>query len=303
MARKSLGSVDWVRVGGECPLNGCVSVVVPARNEESHIEACIRSIRVTLAEGGVQNSEIVVVDDASTDLTSEIAIASGARVIRHREQRGVLSAWASGMGATRGELVLFVDADCLVSEDAFSALRDSLRDARVGVACGRSEPFGRRSATLIHSAGEFSSNLLHSVKSDLVDHAFLPIGRLMLLRREAWNVEREDQFPCDWIVGLGALLKGWGVVYVPSAVVMYAAPASVGESYSDWLRTRKVGKKGAPSFTSIPRLYLLVKGLRVVVAHPASFCAWLLVRCFHYARYLTQPTSGTVDWSRWGRHQ
>lgn len=93
-----------------------VAAVIPAKDEADRIAATIASIQ------GVQGVEIVVVvDDGSTDQTSEIATAAGAIVVRHPRNRGKAAAMATGArrvgqedvidGRETGRPLLFVDAD------------------------------------------------------------------------------------------------------------------------------------------------------------------------------------------------
>lgn len=83
-----------------------VSVVIPAYNESRQIENVIKT-----AEGCHLISEVIVVDDGSTDKTAEIAIAVKAKVIRFEINRGKGAAMERGMKIAKGEIVLFLDAD------------------------------------------------------------------------------------------------------------------------------------------------------------------------------------------------
>jgi glycosyltransferase involved in cell wall biosynthesis len=89
-----------------------VSVIVPARNEETCLGACLESL---VAQTGV-NFEIIVVDDASTDRTHEIAQSfPSVRVIDGNPPpagwTGKNNAMAAGAKGARGEWLLFTDAD------------------------------------------------------------------------------------------------------------------------------------------------------------------------------------------------
>ncbi len=89
-----------------------MSVIVPARNEEACLGACLDSL---LAQTGVK-LEVIVVDDQSTDRTREIAAARAAvRVIEAGPLApgcsGKCNAAQSGADAARGEWLLFTDAD------------------------------------------------------------------------------------------------------------------------------------------------------------------------------------------------
>lgn len=87
-----------------------LSVVLPAYNEEKSVGPVIREIRQAL--GDWQGAwEIVVVDDASTDATAELAREEGVHVISRVENGGSGSACKIGLVAARGDLAALMDAD------------------------------------------------------------------------------------------------------------------------------------------------------------------------------------------------
>ncbi len=89
-----------------------VSVIVPARNEEASLAACLESL---VAQSGV-SLEIIVVDDGSTDRTREIAQSFPAvQVLESKPLRpgwsGKNNALVSGIKKAHGQWLLFTDAD------------------------------------------------------------------------------------------------------------------------------------------------------------------------------------------------
>ena len=105
-----------------------MSVIVPARNEEACLGACLDSL---LAQTGV-DFEIIVVDDHSTDGTRTIAASrSGMRVIEAGPLgegcSGKCNAAQSGADVAGGEWLLFTDADTVHLP---GSLERSLREAR-----------------------------------------------------------------------------------------------------------------------------------------------------------------------------
>ena len=84
-----------------------VSVVIPARNAEPTLARALVSAR----NQTVAPLEIVVVDDASTDATSEIASAYGAHVVRLTKRGGAAAARNAGIAAAQGRWIAFLDAD------------------------------------------------------------------------------------------------------------------------------------------------------------------------------------------------
>ncbi|HKW16791.1 MAG TPA: glycosyltransferase family 2 protein [Terriglobales bacterium] len=92
--------------------NPVVSVIVPARNEEACLAACLESL---VGQTGI-NYEIIVVDDASTDRTGEIARSfSGLEVIEAgplpENWTGKNHAMSAGAKIAKGKWLLFTDAD------------------------------------------------------------------------------------------------------------------------------------------------------------------------------------------------
>jgi len=86
-----------------------ISFVVPAHNEELWIGKCLASIRTTMESLDVLY-EVIVVDDASTDLTPRIAEQMGVRTVRV-EHRKISAVRNAGARAACGEVLFFVDAD------------------------------------------------------------------------------------------------------------------------------------------------------------------------------------------------
>ena len=110
-----------------------ISIIVPAHNEERWICKCLTSIRSAM-ESVDEPHEVIVVDDASTDLTPRIAEQMGARTIRvdHRKISAVRNVGASAAG---GEVFFFVDADTQINPQAVSAGLEILRSGAAGGGC------------------------------------------------------------------------------------------------------------------------------------------------------------------------
>jgi glucosyl-3-phosphoglycerate synthase len=98
--------------------NQSVSVVLPALNEEETVGDIVAVIRHDLMQQVPLVDEIVVVDSGSTDRTSEVAAAAGARVV-HRDDILPRVPAVPGKGevlwrsllVTSGDIVCFIDAD------------------------------------------------------------------------------------------------------------------------------------------------------------------------------------------------
>jgi glycosyltransferase involved in cell wall biosynthesis len=92
-----------------------LSVVIPALNEESGIEAVVQrvlDIRPTLSSYGIAGPEVIVVDDGSRDRTADIVSSmNGVRLVRHTVNRGYGAALKTGFNSATGNLLSFLDAD------------------------------------------------------------------------------------------------------------------------------------------------------------------------------------------------
>src|SRR6266536_439896 len=90
-----------------------ISFIVPAYNEEHELSDTLAAIHAA-ASGAALPYEIIVVDDASTDATPEIASRAGAKVIRINRRQIAASRNAGGRAA-QGEYLFFVDADTRIN--------------------------------------------------------------------------------------------------------------------------------------------------------------------------------------------
>lgn len=117
-----------------------LSVVIPAYNEERGIAQIIErtlSIRPRLREVGVDDMELLVVDDGSRDRTAEIAARySGVRLIRHTANQGYGAALKTGFNHARGNLLGFLDADGTYPPEYFPELCQVALEENVDLVIG-----------------------------------------------------------------------------------------------------------------------------------------------------------------------
>lgn len=102
-----------------------ISIIIPARNEEKRIEKLLRSIpkeEILL--------EVLVVDDNSTDNTESISKKHGARVLKvkdfYYEKEGKSIACYIGAINSKGEYLLFLDADVFFENPAFNYILENI---------------------------------------------------------------------------------------------------------------------------------------------------------------------------------
>lgn len=114
-----------------------LSIIIPAYNEEATLAEIIQRVRAT-----GRATEIIVVDDGSTDRTPQIlaelaeAGQPPLRVLHHQTNRGKGAAMRTGLAAVTGEVVLVQDADLEYDPADYPALLAPFADPGVEVVYG-----------------------------------------------------------------------------------------------------------------------------------------------------------------------
>ena len=115
------------------------SVIIPCRNGERVVGEAVRS---ALAQSEPP-LEVLVVDDASADGTSEAARSAGARVLRTEARRNAGGARNIGIEASSGDVLAFLDADVSAPPDWLARVAAALERHPDAVAVGGSVRSGR----------------------------------------------------------------------------------------------------------------------------------------------------------------
>lgn len=110
-----------------------VTLVIPGRNAGSVVRQCLDSVVPLLQRGEL--TEIIFVDDASTDATPQIAAEYPVTLLRG-PGAGPGAARNIGWRAAATPLIWFIDADCVAEPDALQLLRGHLTTDRVAAAGG-----------------------------------------------------------------------------------------------------------------------------------------------------------------------
>ncbi|MCX6713795.1 MAG: glycosyltransferase family 2 protein, partial [Candidatus Vogelbacteria bacterium] len=90
-----------------------LSFVIPAYNEEAYIGRCLEAIAEAI-EGKDYDLEVIVVNNASTDKTEEVAGSYNGVIVVNEPNKGLVRARQAGFVATTGDLIANIDADTVL---------------------------------------------------------------------------------------------------------------------------------------------------------------------------------------------
>jgi glycosyltransferase involved in cell wall biosynthesis len=100
-----------------------LSVIIPNRNGAATIEQCLAAVFASVHD----DFEVIVVDDCSTDNSVELILKYPCRLLRLPRHSGASQARNTGAREARGEIIFFLDADCLPGPETFTIAEKSSR--------------------------------------------------------------------------------------------------------------------------------------------------------------------------------
>ena len=218
-----------------------LSFVLPAYNEERLLGATLDAIHAAAHELGIAY-EVVVADDASTDATATIAAAGGARVVT-AEHRKISATRNSGARASRGERLIFVDADTLVTATVVRAALAAMDAGAVG---------GGVQVDFDANAPRWGHVLIRAVVAfmRLFDWA---AGCFVFCTREAFDAVGgfdERQFSAEEIVLSRALKRRGRMVILRESVTTSSRKF---DFHSPWQTLRMIVRMGLRGFSATRR--------------------------------------------------
>lgn len=253
-----------------------IAIVIPAHNEASAIGAVLEEL---LARKPAGVTEVLVVDDGSTDGTGEVVEKLGVRVIRHKANRGYGASLKTGIRAATARYVLTMDAD------GQHRLEDVERLCAMVAAGGVEEcVIGHRTA-LVHSPlwrmpGKW---FLRRLAQFLVQRQIPDLNSgLRLIRRD---IARQylsicpQGFSFSTTITMALMSRGYDVEFVPIEVKPRVGKSTVS------VRT------GLSTILLVIRLATLFNPLRIFL--PASFLCFLAGIAWG-ARYVVNGQGVTV---------
>jgi glycosyltransferase involved in cell wall biosynthesis len=164
---------------------GNLSIVIPALNEAGNIKPVIESIPTERLTQLGWVTEVIVVDNGSTDGTGQIALGLGAKVV-YQAQRGYGNAYRAGFEAAGGDVIATGDADCTYPFDMLPDLLELLdRDDIEFLTTDRLHPTNRDAMKSSHFIG---NHVLSLVSRVLFRHGFRDSqSGMWVFRRYVWS--------------------------------------------------------------------------------------------------------------------
>jgi len=198
------------------------SIIIPTFNGSKRIGRCLEALLSQTAE---QNVEIIVVNDGSTDNTSDVVSRySGIRLIS-QANAGPAAARNRGAQEAKGEILLFTDDDCVPTPDWLCAMLAPFEDAQVVGAKGVYRTHQKRmAARFVQIEYEDRYHLMAGLDSiDFVDTYSAAFRRERFMEMSGYDtsflVAAED---IDLSYRMSA--RGWKMKFIPSAIVYHTHP-------------------------------------------------------------------------------
>jgi glycosyltransferase involved in cell wall biosynthesis len=203
-----------------------ISIIIPAYNEAKAIGPVVERLKKDRS-----NDEILVIDDASTDQTAQLAEVAGARVIRHQFNLGYGGALKTGIRHAKHETLMFFDADDQHDAKDIQPIVDALKTSDMAVGA---RPKG--SGALYRRSGKW---ILHKVANYLVGHQIPDLNSgLRAIKRELgfqFLHLLPNGFSFTTTITLAMLRSGYQVAYVPIQIKERIGKSTL--SLKDFFRT------------------------------------------------------------------
>lgn len=173
------------------PAPPTVSIVIPAYNEQDTIKACV----LAALDQTVPASEIIVVDNKSTDDTAQVVRALQATFpeapiiyVQQNEQQGLIPTRNFGLDRAQGDVIGRIDADSVLEPTWVEEVQKAFADPKVAACTGPVIYYDMPLRRFGHIADDAIRRAMIVITRDY----HLLFGSNMALRASAWQVIRSE---------------------------------------------------------------------------------------------------------------
>ena len=248
-----------------------LTLVIPAYNEERHLEDKIANVREL--DYPRDRLHVVIVSDGSTDRTNDILAGvhdSNIETVVRPARSGKWAAVNEGVRRARHELLVMSDAATLFQPNALRQLVRHFRDPRVGVVCGALRFRGGDEFKQTEGVYWRYETVLRLMEARL-GATLTASGAIYALRRECFRPLTADDVIDDFVVPMRARKLGFGVVFDPEAEATEFAGDTVKDEF-----TRRV-RLAVGSFRALRELSQVPMGAMASLSFFShKFLRWVL---------------------------
>lgn len=195
-----------------------LSVIIPVYNVEKYVQDCLESVeRQTL-----DNIEVIVVDDGSTDNSGKIAkeICERNPNFRyiHKDNGGLMSAWVHGVKESTGDYIGFVDSDDKVRPEMFEVLLEIAKSNSADIVfCDYVDDSGK-----LYDTKALTPGLYEDEKLDRIRGHIFPVPGRFVISNARWNKLFKRNLIIDNLRYTECLSRTFEDRYIVPAAIMTA---------------------------------------------------------------------------------
>lgn len=237
-----------------------VSILVPAYNEESHVEKKI--LNILEQDYPKEKMEILFASDGSTDRTVEIAKSfkeQNIKVFDFRERRGKNAILNDVASQAMGEILVFTDSNALFVKSTIRKLVNHFKDDRVGLVCGHLKYLKDTDQGVGKGEG------LYFQYESWIKRLESRWGAVSVVTGSIYAIRKSLFIPVDSDVANDFLhpvfvgSKGYKVSFEPGAIVYEKPTSSTSEEFK---RRVRITTRGFTAFSRYREKYHILRGMR-----------------------------------------
>jgi GT2 family glycosyltransferase len=259
-----------------------VSVVIPTHNGAATLAACLESLQAS----ALAPYEIIVIDDASTDSTAEIATQCNCRVVQLDKNVGAARAKNRGAAKATGDILFFTDDDVIVARETLNQLAQDFADAQIAGVVGLLDakiPFDDFASNFKNLWMRFTYERLPREHIGVFYTSIAAMRRAVFQQLGGFDENyRGASIAEDTEFGQRAWSAGHMLQLDPRVTATHCKHYTLRQVLiTDYLRARalmlmRLRKRGQPFFTSVPLFYQLA--VPAILAVLTALLAALVLR-------------------------